>query len=193
RVIPPESHMELRPLTTAILERAPKIAGWEFYPYRLAEDLDMARETVVARTGGALDEVTVEARIGEGNRIDLMFRSPVTEGEDDPDVRGTAFVAAETLLGEQALDRWAAAIEVGAMPKRARKSGAVSLDRLKGTFDALVGSIRDRLPPRPLMEVAADAKWSLIELEPEQADDYTERSDLSSRARWTWTCGRRCT
>jgi|SRR5262245_10762261 len=177
-VITPESHKELRPLTTAILERAPKIAGWEFYPHRLAEDLDMARETVEARTGGSLDEVTAEARIGEGNRIDLMFRSPVTEDEDDQEARGVAFVAAETLLGEQALDRWVGAIEVGPTPKRGRKTGAVSLDRLKDTFDALVGSIRDRLPPRPLQEVAEDAKWFLVELKPEQADDYPERSDL---------------
>jgi hypothetical protein len=177
-VITPESHKELRPLTTAILERAPKIAGWEFYPYRLAEDLDMARDTVEARTGGTLNEVTAEARIGEGNRIDLMFRSPVTEDEDDEEARGVAFVAAESLLGEQALDRWVGAIEVGATQKRARKTGTVALDRLKDTFDALVESIRDRLSPRPLREVAADAKWSLLKLEPEQADDYPEQLDL---------------
>src|SRR5262249_38943262 len=105
-------------------------------------------------------------------------RSPITEDEDDQEARGVAFVATETLLGEQALDRWVGAIEVGAMSKRARKSGAVCLERLKGTFDALVGSIRDRLPPRPLLEVAADAKWFLVQLEPEEAADYPGRTDL---------------
>jgi hypothetical protein len=177
-VITPEAHKELRPLTNAILDRAPEIAGWEFYPYRLAEDLESAGQTVEARTGGSLDGVTVEARIGEGNRIDLTFRSPVTKGEDDRQAGNVAFVATESLLGEQALDRWVGAIEVGALPRRGRMTGTVPLKRLKDTFDALVGSIRDRLPPGPLLDVAADAKWFLVKLEPEQADDYPERSDL---------------
>src|SRR5262245_26245366 len=33
-VITPESARQLRPLTDAIIERAPRLKGWEFYPYR---------------------------------------------------------------------------------------------------------------------------------------------------------------
>src|SRR5688572_20049708 len=36
-VITPESDRFLRPLVETLLERAPRMEGWEFYPYRLAE------------------------------------------------------------------------------------------------------------------------------------------------------------
>jgi hypothetical protein len=43
-VITPESRRFLRPMVRTILERAPKIAGWEFYPYRLAETAELTPE-----------------------------------------------------------------------------------------------------------------------------------------------------
>src|SRR5262245_15855033 len=41
-VITPESRKDLRPLANSIVAAAPKIAGWEFYPYRLAEGIEDA-------------------------------------------------------------------------------------------------------------------------------------------------------
>jgi hypothetical protein len=176
-VITPESRHHLRPLVRTILDRAPDLAGWEFYPYRLAEDLEQAQNAVAGRTGGTLAAVTVELQIGEGNRIDLRFRSPATKGEDDREALNVAFVAAETLLGERALDRWVGAIEV-APPVRGEKTRAIPLARLKDTFDALVDSIRDRLPDKPFVEWALGAPWSLIKLQPDDADDYPGQTDL---------------
>ncbi|MBO0699109.1 MAG: hypothetical protein J2P46_12000 [Zavarzinella sp.] len=176
-VITPESRQHLRPLVRTILDRAPDLAGWEFYPHRLAEDLDQANQAVAGRTGGTLDGVTVELQIGEGNRIDLLFRSPATKREGDQAAMNVAFVATEALLGERALDRWVGAIEV-ARPVRGEKSRALPLERLKDTFDALVDSIRDRLPDKPYAEWALKAGWSVIKLQPEQADDYPGRADL---------------
>lgn len=69
-VITPESRTHLRPLVKAVLDRAPEIPGWEFYPYRLPESLEGAKAPVEARTGGSLDGLTAEVRAGEGNRID---------------------------------------------------------------------------------------------------------------------------
>src|ERR1043165_1465379 len=39
-VITPEAAHHLRPLVRTILDRAPAIAGWEFYPYRLPEKFE---------------------------------------------------------------------------------------------------------------------------------------------------------
>src|SRR5262245_36475517 len=39
-VITPEGQHHLRPLVRTLLERAPSVPGWEFYEYRLAEDLE---------------------------------------------------------------------------------------------------------------------------------------------------------
>jgi len=177
-VITPESRQYLRPLVRTILDRAPKLPGWEFYSYRLAEGVDDARAAVEGRTGGSLDAVTVELRIGEGNRIDLLFRSPKTDGDDDREATNVAFVATESLLGERALDRWVGAIEVGPADRGDRKPRAIALDRLKDTFDALVDSIRDRLPPQPFVEREDGGQRNLIKLQPEEADDYPGQADL---------------
>src|SRR5262249_12930139 len=75
-VITPEAEKHLRPLVDTILERAPSVAGWTFYPYRQPETLEDAEATVEARTGGDLTGVQVFARIGEFNRVNLLFQSP---------------------------------------------------------------------------------------------------------------------
>jgi len=175
-VITPESRKNLRPLIRTILDRAPDLPGWEFYPYRLAEEVEQAACAVQGRTGGSLEGVTAELQIGEENRIDLMFRVPGASGEDDQQALNVAFVATESLLGEQALDKWAGVIEA-APPVRGGKSRAIPLARLKETFDALVESIRDRLPDRPFMD-QGEGEWTLLELKPEEANDYARRADL---------------
>src|SRR5690349_1025267 len=49
-VITPESCRYLRPLAASILQTAPRLAGWEFYGYRLPENSEMAQYTVQARS-----------------------------------------------------------------------------------------------------------------------------------------------
>src|SRR5829696_8907501 len=39
-VVTPEAERWLRPVVKTIFERAPKIAGWEFYPHRLPENVE---------------------------------------------------------------------------------------------------------------------------------------------------------
>ena len=45
-VITPEPAKHLRPMVQTLLERAPSLPEWEFYSYRLPEDLDMAHQMV---------------------------------------------------------------------------------------------------------------------------------------------------
>jgi hypothetical protein len=188
-VITPESERRLRPLTATIIERAPQLTGWEFYAYRLPEGAEMARQTVEVRTGGSIDDVLAEARLGSHHLVDLVFHSPRTDGAEDQQALNDAFVATETLLGEEILDTWIGAIEVGAFRPRGglarmfgrgkdRPTGLIPLERLKETVDALIGGIQDQLPAEPHFRWAADSGWSAIELKPSQADDYPERTDL---------------
>ena len=176
-VITPESHKELRPLTATILERAPTIPGWEFYPYRLAEGLDMAVQSVKGgrRDAGRRGRRGPPGR-GESDRPDVPVaddRRPEDEGNN------AAFVATESLLGEECLVKWVGVIEVGPRPKRAKKPGdGVPLDRLKDRVDAMIESIRDRLPDRPYHERMDGAEWTGLQFQPEPADDYPERSDI---------------
>ncbi|MBC7820974.1 MAG: hypothetical protein IAG10_29160 [Planctomycetaceae bacterium] len=198
-VITPESARELRPLTTAIIERAPRLSGWEFYPYRLAENLESAQATVAGRTGGSLDGVVVDARIGEHHLIDLTFRSPRTRNAGDQQSLNDAFVATETLLGEELLDKWVGVIEVAPMrqsggflglfgkAKRqptaegSQANSGIRLDQLKEVIDSLVVCLRDQLPsqaPTQSIEPDEETQWSCIELKPQEAVDYPDRTDL---------------
>ncbi len=177
-VITPESARHLRPLTAAILDKAPTIPGWEFYGYRLPESVEMAEQTVSARTSGSLEDVGVEVQVGEFHLIDLLYRSPRTSGEDDEQARNDAFVATETLLGEEVLDKWIGGIEVGPLTKRKSSSKLLPLNRLTETVDALIHGIRDQLSGLPHSEWVDDTEWSGIELKPEEVDDYPRCDDL---------------
>ena len=178
-VITPESDFALRPLTQTVLDRAPKIDGWEFYGYRLPEDVEGAQSSVKGRTGGDLTDIRVRAQCGDNNRIDLVLFSPKTSGPDDEQALNDAFVAVETLLGEECLDEWIGAIEVASMRSRGKPEvGLIPLERLKETIDSVIGSIIDQLPPRPHYEWSADAEWTMWEMEPEECADYPEQVDL---------------
>ncbi len=186
-VITPESDHFLRPLTQTVLQRAPKIAGWEFYGYRLPEDLESAQRTVEARTGGDLKDVQVRVKRGDSHRVDLLFVSPRTTNADDEQALNDAFVATETLLGEQCLDQWIGAVEVAPSQKRGLASmlgiskpvvGLIPLQRLKETVESVIGSILDQLSPQPHFQWIEDAQWTLWEMQPEEADDYPAQLDL---------------
>lgn len=198
-VITPESSRHLRPLTETIIDRAPRLAGWEFYPYRLAESVESAEATVEARTGGTLADVVVDARIGEHNLIDLTFRSPRTRNSNDEQAFNDAFVATESLLGEELLDKWVGAIEVapvqgsggllGAFRKGKKQladhdstgRSGIRLDQLKDVIDSLIVCLRDQLPREtPILSLNPDddSNWSCLEMNPDESDDYPNQSDL---------------
>jgi hypothetical protein len=188
-VITPESAHHLRPLVRVILERAPGLPGWEFYEYRLEEDLESAQSTVEGREGYDITGLLFRASLGNHNRIDLKYTSPdIADFEDGAALRA-AFVTVECLLGERCLNNWIGAIEVAPLPEpnRLRSSpghdakpppGFRRLDHLKDTVDALIGSVYEQHPPRPHHEWVEGAEWTLWELEPEEADDYVQRQDL---------------
>lgn len=178
-VITPETARPLRPLTATILERAPRLSGWEFYAYRLAEDLAMAQQTVQARTSGDLTGAKARASIGKHHLIDLCYYSPRTMTAEDSQAFNDAFVATETLLGEECLDKWVGAIEVRPLEVAGRaKKTLVPLDRLKETVDGLIGSVYDQLPDRPHHEWSESCPWSGIKLKPREAEDYPGQTDL---------------
>ena len=182
-VVTPESNRGLRPLVTTLLEHAPELPGWEFYPHRLPEVMEILPGTMEARTGGDVSDVLVQvARVGE-HHVGLRFLGPRTTSDGDKQAMHDAFVAAETLLGEEWLDHWIGPIEVA--PLSAAQSGdedwptpPMPLSRLYEAVKSTIAWIRDDLPERPYYEWADDASWSGFELQPEEGDDFPERMDL---------------
>ncbi len=177
-VITPESARHLRPLVATIIKQAPPLPGWEFYPYRLPESLDLAQLTVEARTNGKLDGVMVRPTIGEANRIDLEFFSPRATGPEDLQAMKEVFVATETLLGEEYLDQWIGAIDISPLPPT-RAPNMLPLARLRDTVAAAVESVIDQLPAEPLSNIRVEEQsWAVFELEPEPDEDYADRDDM---------------
>ena len=185
-VITPESAHHLRPLVRTILDYAPTLEGWEFYDYRLAEELESCRMVVKGRTGYDITNFQVQAQCDEQSRVDLTYASPSLS---DSSTIQAAFIATETLLGEECLNKWIGSIDVRPMP---RKTGLrsffgrgvstlqhfMAIDRLKETVGSLIDRGRDQLPSTPHFEWIDSAEWRMWNLEPKPANDYIEQRDL---------------
>ncbi len=181
-VITPEVRKDLRLLVRQLLALAPELHGWEFYEYRLVEPFDEAMQTVEGRTGIDLRDVSVEARRGDFGCIDLRFISPRFDPEDAEshersDALQAVFIAAESLLGEETLDRWIGTVDLAAEPA-SRGPDLVPLRQLRETVDALITDIQDSLPHRPWHEADLGQGWTCLQLEPEEADEYAGQADL---------------
>ncbi len=190
-VITPESEHHLRPLVEAILGRAPKLKGWEFFAYRLVDDWAWSQSTFKGRTGKSLEGVRVRAARGKANGIDLVFQAPWCGDKEDKAAGEAAMVATEILLGEELLDKWIGFIEAAPLPKRGffRKlvgDEGVPAEALKGAVEGMIGEIQGGLPPQPRHLGTGPAVGSpeeetavrLYEMEPEEREDYPGRSDL---------------
>lgn len=176
-VITVESDHYLRPLAQEILRLAPKIKGWEFYGYRLAEPLDQAIETVVARTGGSISDTMVHVEIGEFNRIDCLFTSPNYQTSQDCEkASGDVFVATETLAGEEYLNRWVGAIEV--VPWKEKTGDFHPLSDFKFLLDDKIVAVQESLPSVPVFELSQESQWTLYKLKPREAEDYPSQLDM---------------
>jgi hypothetical protein len=176
-VLTPEAAKHLRPLVTTILERAPSLENWEFYPYRLRESVKEAQLIVEARVEGDLTGTVARVTRGQHNLVDLTYYSPTTKSNEDQQAFSNALVATETLLGEELLDKWVGVIEVAPLAD-ADPESLVPLDRLGSEVDAAIAGIQGDLPASPHFDRVEDATWSGFELEPQPADDYPAQSDM---------------
>jgi hypothetical protein len=172
-VITPESERRLRPLTTAVLSRAPTLAGWEFYPYRLAEPRDLALLTVQGRCGVDFGRFRASVQATSDGGVDLVFWSREVDAIGMDAARGAAFVATESLLGEEVLDNFVNVIDAAADPA----GDDVDLGALAPAVAAKLEAARARLSPAPLVE-RTDLPYTLWELKPREAADYTHQHDL---------------
>ncbi|WP_394839330.1 hypothetical protein LVJ94_20805 [Pendulispora rubella] len=186
-VMTPESRRFLRPLVSEILERAPSLPQWEFYPYRLAEELTDAVRTVEGRANVDVTPFEVDVHRGELHAVDLTWLIP--PGIDRNVARGAAFVATETILGEEMLDTWIGEISVEVRPRPglfARmfggSNGSSTADRSIGSLRTRVESaielVRNGLPTAPRALLDNEGESVVFEVKPTEADDYPRQKDL---------------
>jgi hypothetical protein len=176
-VITPESQRWLRPLVRTILQRAPKIAGWEFYSYRLPEDVEQTIQTVKGRVGVNVTGAVIDASVAPGRKIDLFYSFASLADQDEDKQMQAAFVTTETLLGEQVLDTWIGTI--GLLNDGGGSGGRpLPLEQVQATLSALIRSLQDQLPKARSQDIAG-GEWTSVKLDPPgQTDDYPGRTDL---------------
>jgi hypothetical protein len=175
-VITAEWRRYLRPLVKNILNRAPQIDGWEFYPYRLPEDFEMAEQTVAARTGGSVAKTFFRATVNDVHKINLLFLARNYAPSEDKQAFNDVFVATETLLGEEILDHWIGAIEVAPLDNGPEEPQGIR--DLKCVVDGLIESVKSHLPEVPYYRLPNDTRWSVFELTPKEAEDYPHQRDM---------------
>jgi hypothetical protein len=185
-VITPEYDTHLRPLVRALLKRRPRIDGWEFYEYRLAESLPHTLDTVRARSKCEFAGAQVIVRIGKHQRLDLTYIAPPGFQQDEKVIHNAAFVATETLLGEEVLDQWIGGIEaktppglLGKLFGGQKEPKPVPLERLEATVRALIGSMSEQLRARTwAQEDMEKMQYSGLRGKPEEKEDYPFSNDM---------------
>jgi len=145
--------------------------GWEFYPFRIPEDVEWAHNNCEGRLGCKLDGVMASVAKGRNNRIDVKYFFPPSF--EDKMATDAAFIASETLFGEEYLDKWIGAIEV----TRTREKRSATLERLQPSVQSLIDAMRDQLPEQPCYKVLEMAEWSGLELKPDEKEEYAGRDD----------------
>lgn len=177
-VITPESDRNIRPLVAEILRSAPAIDGWEFYAFRLPEDAVSARSMVEARNGERLDDMRFIFSHGDFNRVDV--RCLVCKDYPVEKSKATGFVALETLLGEELLDRWIGYIDheqVDEFP-----SNCIPAENVLAAVRRVVTEIQSKLPSDVWSEHVDEVEWSLCKLKPAQeSTDHPKRRDQVSQ------------
>jgi hypothetical protein len=173
-VITPQSARWLRPLVRTMLERAPKVAGWEFYAYRPAEAAATAIETVKTRAEADISGAVVSPSIAPGRKVDLTFHFPGLELDEETGSQ-IAFTATEALLGEQVLDTWIGSIEVS----QSGPENALHVANAQIAVATLIRGLVERIPAERTPDIGAAAELPDVQLDPpEAAEDYSGRDDI---------------
>ncbi len=170
-VITPEGEHVLVPLVEAMLARAPRLRGWEFYGGRQAETGEWLTATIEGRTGRPMPKTKVGVSAGAHGRIDLVFE---LAGLSEQDAEATAILLAETMLGEDVLDTWIGAITVEPPSKKRR----LALDAVPAAVEAAIAAVQKALPKKPAVDRLARAQWTLFQGDPPEAEDYADQDDL---------------
>ena len=176
-VITPEGKRWLRPMVTTLLQRAPQIPGWEFYPYRLPEDVPQTINTVNGRVGVNITGALVQAQMGSNRKIDLLWGFPSLRGADQELLMNAAFVATEVLMGEQVLDTWIGGIDL-LDSANVGQTRPLPMDRAQSTVGALIRGAYEQLPTTRAADISVEEGWHNFKLQPEPAEDYIGKSDL---------------
>ncbi len=178
-VLSSESRKYLRPLVELIIEKAPVIDNWEFYSYRPLEDFKSALQTVAARTQGNLDNLFFQIYINEYNQIDLFFVRDTCKSDNDfNQTYNEVFVALETLIGEENLDKWIGLIDVNFKHQK-DNNDIYPIEKLQEYVINEITKMKLSMPVSFYYERWQNVEWGAYEIENvENAANYSDKKDM---------------
>jgi hypothetical protein len=183
-VITSEKDRQLRYLIQYILSKAPEYKDWEFYEYRLAENLTDTQQTMVSRTNWHdISKITFELVKADYNKIGIIYYLPVYLSQEES-YSYNSYILTESLIGEEILDKWIDFIEVRLQPKsrffRKGNTSALPLSALKETVLKSIAAIKSHLPKTPYFKELSNQKinWCVMKATPLKQEDYPEKQDL---------------
>jgi hypothetical protein len=173
-VITPEMAHHLRPMTETVIRRAPEIPDWSFRQFRAPHEPEDIPPLVRARTSQLMGSTTVQAKIGHHRRIDFVFQS-LLAASNEAGALEVARAAADYLLGEDIVQRWAGHIDIVGMSHSLVHS-FVPLARVRSQVLELISTILTDLPDRPYWKMPALAQVE-SKFRPERRDEYGNQDD----------------
>jgi len=177
-VVTTEGDRRLRPLLQTLLQRAPKLPGWQFLIYRPAELVEQAVRWVWNRAGVDVTDTLVAVQPAPGRKIDLHYFFPGLMHRASDALTEQAWLVTEAILGEQVLDAWVGQI-TAIEPSQAGGYQLLPLAHAQAVVVSLIRNYQQQLPWQPMAERVRQMTPSPVTLPPPPpAPDYPEWGDL---------------
>lgn len=179
-VIASEEQRKLKPLIRRILSSAPELEEWEFYTYRLPENLEAASNVMLERTGWK-DIKNIKFTISRGrlNRIDITYWLPFFEEQKQG--LENLYLLTNTLLGEEIAEKWIDDIHIN----KTEDTNGKKISELNPEVHAEITNIKNSLPEKPyFFTINDDYEWITAKRSPKQdgEEDFFDKDDVYFRS-----------
>ncbi|MGI4851855.1 MAG: hypothetical protein ACRYGR_07935 [Janthinobacterium lividum] len=183
-IITSESKRQLRPLIQYMLNESPDLEDWEFYEYRLPEDLNLAQQTMNIRTNWHnISNIEFELVEDKFNKIEIIYYICDSLNQEETNLYN-CYILTESLLGEEILHKWIGHIDVQLKVKkklfRKVKIFSQSIEILKETVLKNIQEIKsDLFKDFYFMQINnREVEWCVMKSSPIEQIDYSQKNDL---------------
>jgi hypothetical protein len=181
-VITSEGQRDLELLIRKILADAPELEEWEFYGYRLSENINNVSNIIKEIRGW--DEITdintIKFEISRNNlnRLDIVYYLPSIKNTEN--ISAYMFLLTTLVLGEEVVDKWIGYIDIKIADKKssANKDHA-NISTLNLKVNEEIKNIKNNLPTIPYF-LASFNSWTVAKFNPKKQNEYLHREDIES-------------
>jgi hypothetical protein len=187
-VIAPFEDAALGPLVDEMLRLAPRIEGLSVVRHRPELPVADAVRDVRDRLGPDLSGARARVGFSRGHLLEVVVHSPSFFGTADELALDAANLLVPRLVGDEVFDEWVGSVDVAplARPSSLRvvadgasaRESTLPLDEIAPAVSAAIRGVDAELPAAPYHRFCERAEWTLLEMDPPLADDYSEQDDL---------------